>query len=147
MKNEEAQEAITEPYYPLISCIMPTAGRAAYVAQSVGYFLAQDYPNKELVIAYNKDSDLPDGWAAYPQYYLPANIRVVRVATKIIGAKRNEACRHTLGAIIAQWDDDDIYNTQRLSLQAAPIIAGATDITGLQQFVFYDATTGDSWFL
>ncbi len=37
MINEEAQKQ-SVPYYPLISCIMPTAGRAAYVAQSVGYF-------------------------------------------------------------------------------------------------------------
>ncbi|WP_159462607.1 glycosyltransferase [Caballeronia glebae] len=35
---------------PLISCIMPTYGRPAYVDEAVAMFLAQDYPNKELII-------------------------------------------------------------------------------------------------
>lgn len=142
---EEIKANIKEPYYPLISCIMPTAGRAYCMPQAVGYFMAQDYPNKELVIVYNTDADLPQGWAAYPQYYLPLNVRLVRVATKIIGAKRNEACRAAQGAIIAQWDDDDIYNTNRLSVQAAPILAGEANITGLDNFVFYEAPTGQAW--
>lgn len=93
-------------FYPLISCIMPTAGRPQYVAQAVQYFLAQDYPAKELVIVYNNPSDLP----AMP---LPANMRPVQVNTQVIGAKRNEACRHAQGGIIAHWDDDDIYSPGR----------------------------------
>lgn len=142
---EETKEIVEEQYHPLISCIMPTSGRAYCMAQAVGYFLAQDYPNKELVIVYNTDADLPQGWAAYPEYYLPPNVRLVRVGTKIIGAKRNEACRAAQGAIIAQWDDDDIYNTNRLSIQAAPILAGEANITGLDNFVFYEASTGQAW--
>ena len=49
--NEEKQpeEPQPEPYYPLISCIMPTTGRAALVGQAVQMFLEQDYPNKELI--------------------------------------------------------------------------------------------------
>ena len=141
--DADMQEA--EPACPLVSCIMPTAGRPVYVAQSVQYFLAQDYPNKELVIIYNQDTDLPLGWAACPPSFLPPNIRPIRVNTRIIGGKRNEACRHALGPIIAQWDDDDIYNTHRLTQQVTPILAGEADITGLQSFVFFDAATGYCW--
>src|SRR5215211_5248281 len=36
--------------HPLISCIMPTANRRHFVAQAVRYFLAQDYPAKELIV-------------------------------------------------------------------------------------------------
>ena len=35
---------------PLVSCVMPTADRRRFVPQAIGYFLAQDYPNRELVI-------------------------------------------------------------------------------------------------
>ena len=131
--------------FPLITCIMPTANRAYCMEQAVGYFLAQDYPNKELVIVYNTDGDLPAGWAQYPQYYLPANVRLVRAGARIIGAKRNEACRNAWGAIIAQWDDDDIYNTDRLSIQAQPILEGRAHVTGVDNLIFYEAPTGDSW--
>jgi glycosyltransferase involved in cell wall biosynthesis len=123
------------PVYPLISCIMPTAGRPAYVAHSVQLFMAQDYPCKELIIGFNDLSDLPAiDW--------PAAVRLVQIKTYNIGAKRNECCSYAQGAIIAQWDDDDIYNNHRLSLQAAPIIAGQAHITGLNNFVFYEIATG-----
>ena len=35
---------------PLISCIMPTFNRRAFIPLALQHFLAQDYPNKELVI-------------------------------------------------------------------------------------------------
>jgi hypothetical protein len=36
---------------PLVSCIMPTAHRRVFVPQAIRYFLRQDYPNRELIIA------------------------------------------------------------------------------------------------
>jgi len=101
-------------------------------------FLQQDYPNKELVIVHNTERDIP-------AIDLPANVRIVRTLTKIIGTKRNEACHHAQGSIIAHWDDDDMYSTNRLSTQAAPIIGRQAHITGLRNIVFYEAPTGDSW--
>ncbi len=35
---------------PLVSCIMPTRDRRAFVPRAIAYFLRQDYANKELVI-------------------------------------------------------------------------------------------------
>ena len=35
---------------PLVSCIMPTANRRAFVPQAIHYFLQQDYPRRELII-------------------------------------------------------------------------------------------------
>ncbi len=125
-------------FYPLISCIMPTAGRPQYVAQSVRYFLEQDYPCKELIVVYNKPSDLPP-------IQFPAGVKLAQIPARIIGAKRNEACRHAAGSIIAHWDDDDLYNRQRLSLQAAPILAGKAHISGLRNFVFYDVSSGKGY--
>ena len=136
--------AQTEPAYPLVSCIMPTAGRPAYTLRAIQYFMAQDYPHKELVIVYNKDADLPVHAPGLP-YVFPDNIKLVQVNTKIIGQKRNEACLHAAGAIIAQWDDDDIYNTNRLTLQVMPILAGEAHITGLTNFVFFEGPTGQCW--
>ncbi len=40
----------SQPTLPLISCILPTANRRRFVPQAIRLFLAQDYPNKELVI-------------------------------------------------------------------------------------------------
>jgi glycosyltransferase involved in cell wall biosynthesis len=140
----QENEPIQEVQYPLVSCIMPTTGRPDQVFMAIQYFMAQDYPDKELVIVYNKVSDIPVHESGAP-YLFPDNIKFVQANTRIIGNKRNVACSHAQGAIIAQWDDDDIYNTNRLTLQVQPILAGEADITGLQNFVFYEAPTTDSW--
>jgi len=130
---------------PLISCIMPTSNRPEYVAKSVQMFMEQDYPNKELIIVFNHSSDLPSEWYGLSTADFPENIRLVQARTKILGSKRNEACRHAQGAIIAHWDDDDIYNYDRLTLQATPIVNGEADVTGLQNFVFFEALNAQSW--
>lgn len=147
VQQSEGKSAGEQPayQYPLISCIMPTTGRAAYVAQSMQMFLAQDYPNKELIIVYNKATDLPSDWLSLSVEDFPQNVILVRALSKVLGAKRNEACRYSRGAIIAHWDDDDIYNTDRLTLQAMPILMGEADITGLQSFAFFESATGKSW--
>jgi glycosyltransferase involved in cell wall biosynthesis len=136
--EKEQEPTTTEQNYPLVSCIMPTANRYKYVFESIRSFLGQDYPNKELIIVFDKVSDLP-------AIEFPQNVRLIQAKNTILGAKRNEACRHAQGVIIAQWDDDDIYNTNRLTLQAMPIITGKADVTGLQHFVFYEMATGKGW--
>ena len=48
---------------PLVSCIMPTADRRRFVPRAVHQFLAQDYPNKELVILDDDTSNFGGGQA------------------------------------------------------------------------------------
>ncbi len=122
-------------YFPLVSCVVPTANRAMYLAQSVHYFMEQEYPNKELVVVYNKDSDIPD-------INFPPNVRFVHMVSSVLGAKRNEGTKHAQGEIIAQWDDDDIYGPGRISQQVFPIFSGTAQMTGVRNFVFYEINTG-----
>lgn len=124
---------------PLISCIMPTSNRAQYIEQSLYYFESQSYPNKELVIVYERDSDLP-------AISFAKNIVLKKVFSGTsIGEKRNIAVRMAKGALIAQWDDDDIYSSERLALQAQPILSGLADITALDQITFFDFTNWKYW--
>lgn len=94
---------------PLISCIMPTYGRPDYVAESLGMFLAQDYPAKELIIL----NDCPG------QRFLGdfPGVKIFNVNTRWqhLGAKRNAAIELASGEYIAVWDDDDVYLPWRLS--------------------------------
>jgi glycosyltransferase involved in cell wall biosynthesis len=124
---------------PLVSCVMPTAGRPEMVARALRYFLRQDYPRKELLIAYDHPGDLPPGLTD------PRIVLVPGVPGASIGAKRNAAVSHAAGALIAQWDDDDWYAPQRLSAQLAPILAGTADITGLSGTLFLSSSEGQCW--
>ncbi|WBX78215.1 glycosyltransferase family 2 protein [Tenacibaculum ovolyticum] len=124
---------------PLVSCIMPTANRATYIKQAILYFLQQDYLNKELVIVYNKATDLPEN---LPEY---KNIHFIKVTELSIGGKRNIACTHSKGEIIVQWDDDDLYGAKRITKQVQPIIEDKCDITAFENTTFFGLDDWSFW--
>jgi glycosyltransferase involved in cell wall biosynthesis len=119
---------------------MPTYNRRQFVPHALEYFLHQDYPNRELIIVddgHDAIGDLSEG--------LP-NVHYFRLPTRLsIGAKRNLACQRAQGEIIAHWDDDDWYSSDRLRYQVAPIIAGKADITGLENAFVLELPAGVFW--
>lgn len=118
---------LDRPGLPLISCIMPTAKRPQFVELAIGYFMAQDYPHKELIIVYDQASDLPAG------FKFPAEVRLCQVARPLsIGNKRNRAIELARGELIALWDDDDWFHPARLRRQVMPILQGWAEISALQ---------------
>jgi len=125
---------------PLISCIMPTAGRRRFVPQAIGYFLRQDYPNKELVIVDDGADNLADLLPDDPR------VRYVRLDRALpLGAKRNEAVRLSRGDLIAHWDDDDWIAPWRLSYQVEHLLRSGADICGLDRLLFYDPAAQRAW--
>jgi len=125
---------------PLVSCIMPTGGRPHFVLQSIRYFQQQDYANRELIILDDGGQDLA------PLLPADARIRYERLSRRLsIGTKRTRACALARGSIIAQWDDDDWYAPDRLSVQVAPILDGSADITGLFGVTFFDLPSWRFW--
>jgi glycosyltransferase involved in cell wall biosynthesis len=141
------------PRAPLVSCIMPTRGRPRFARQAARYFLAQDYPNRELVVV----EDGPPQLAAM----LPADprIRLVPAAppTRLrpsgpwaaqgasIGALRNLGVAAAAGDIIVLWDDDDWHGPTRITDQVAPILTGAADVTGLAGVPWFEPAGWRCW--
>jgi glycosyltransferase involved in cell wall biosynthesis len=126
--------------WPLVSCIMPTYNRRAFVPLALEYFLRQDYPNRELIIVDDGDDGIGDLTQNLP------NVRYHRLrGRKSIGAKRNFACQQAQGEFIAHWDDDDWYSSDRLRYQMMPLIAGDADITGLENAYVLQLPGGDFW--
>lgn len=128
------------PDFPLVSCIMPTYNRRHFLALSLKAFAAQDYPAKELIVMDDGSdpvADLVETISAARYVRLPARTS--------IGAKRNLACAEARGAIIAHWDDDDWYSSQRLRRQVAPLLAGEADLTGLENSFMLELPGGQFW--
>jgi ADP-heptose:LPS heptosyltransferase/glycosyltransferase involved in cell wall biosynthesis len=122
---------------PLISCIMPTADRRAFVAQAIRYFLRQDYEPKELIV-------VDDGREAVGDL-VPADerVRYVRLDEKLpVGAKRNLACEAARGRVIAHWDDDDWHAPHRLRYQVESLLGAGAELCGISTLLFYDARGG-----
>jgi len=126
--------------WPLVTCIMPTYDRRAFVPLALENFRRQDYPRKELVVVDDGRDAVGDLVEGRP------DVRYVRLAMRTsIGGKRNLACRQPRGSVIAHWDDDDWYAPDRLRYQVAPIIAGEADMTGLVSDHILELPRGDFW--
>jgi glycosyltransferase involved in cell wall biosynthesis len=125
---------------PLVSCIMPTYNRRAFVPQAIAYFLRQDYEPKELIIVDDGADSVADLIPTNPYiHYLRQHSRAT------VGAKRNLACEQARGEIIAHWDDDDWHAPHRLRYQAEALLRAGADVCGINTMLFYDLHTGRAW--
>jgi GT2 family glycosyltransferase len=124
---------------PLVSCIMPTFNRRAHVPQAVRCFLRQDDLRAELVVVDDGTDPIADLLPDDPR------IRYVRLDRRLtIGAKRNLACEHALGEMIAHWDDD-WYPPWQLRVQAAALRDHSAEVCGSSQLYYYEPGNGRSW--
>jgi hypothetical protein len=126
---------------PLVSCIMPTADRRAFVPHAIGQFLRQDYPNRELVV-------LDDGADSIADLIPPDDrVRYVRLPHRMtMGAKHNLACEAARGEVIVHWDDDDCHADRRLSYQVNDLLRRHPyTLCGLARLYFYEPSTGRAW--
>lgn len=118
---------------------MPTRGRPEFARRAVELFLAQDYPEKELVIV---DDPRDASFGAGPVH---PNIRFVRSRQDSIGARRNRACAYASGDLIAHWDDDDWHAPRRLSIQVAALEAKGARLCGADRIVFFQQDENRAW--
>jgi ADP-heptose:LPS heptosyltransferase/SAM-dependent methyltransferase len=124
----------------LVSCIMPTADRRAFVPQSIGLFQAQDYPERELVVLDSGAETIADLIPPDPR------IRYIRDTTRrALGARRNQACEAARGEILMHWDDDDWYAPWRISYQAAALQEAGADICGIDRVYYLDEDRHLAW--
>jgi len=121
--------------YPLVSAIMPTRARPQFAREAIGLFLAQTWPNKQLVIV--------DDFVAPSFDVIPSGLGILYLVERgkqTIGAKRNRACAEASGEIICHWDDDDHSEPGRIANQVETLLAGSFDMTGYSEMVFRNGT-------
>jgi hypothetical protein len=126
---------------PLVSCIMPTADRRAFLPHAIRYFLRQDYPARELIIIDDGSDSVAD--------LIPddESIRYVRLAERrSMGAKHNLACDLARGEVIVHLDDDDWNASWRISYQVDALSRQpSTGICGLSRVLFYEPDAREAW--
>jgi hypothetical protein len=111
---------------PLVSCVMVTNDRPRLAERAIECFIAQSYPNRELVVQDGSDSDqLQQGVEAI-------RIRKIRLhrepqAGRSMGELRNLAVEKSAGQYVCIWDDDDLYDPDRLSVQMNAITSLGAD--------------------
>jgi len=117
----------------LVSCIMPTHNRREMVPIALRSYLAQDWPEKELVVVDDGPDVLWDLFAGRP------GVHYVRLAgRRRIGAKRNLACQVALGEVIVHFDSDDWSASGRIRDQIERLLASGKAVSGYHSGLFYD---------
>lgn len=124
---------------PPVSIITPTGGRAAYLAQALKHFRAQNYPHLEWLILDdsrrpNKDfAELNDPRIRYRHHTGPR---------LTIGEKRNRLAEAATGEIIVHFDDDDFYAPHYVGRMVDALLEGDADLVNLRGWHLYDQRSG-----
>lgn len=127
---------------PLISCVMPTADRRAFVPRAIEQFLAQTHEPRELIILDDGADPVADLVPDDPR------IRYERLpARMVLGSKRNLGCELARGELIAHWDDDDLYSPNRLAVQLTALQGAGSEalMCGVATLLFHDPQQGTTW--
>lgn len=118
---------------PLVSCVMPTWNRRAFIPAAIDCFLKQTYEPRELVILDDGEEQIED---LFPKdsriHYVFENHR------RITGDKRNRVCELARGEIICHWDDDDWSAADRIRFQVNLLKYSGKSITGFSSLLFWD---------
>jgi len=109
--------------YPRVSCLMVTANRLAIAKRAVECFKSQSYPNKELIIIDDGSQDYSPILAGIPSSDFCYH-RIEKKEGTYLGQLRNISLDKANGDILAQWDDDDWYHPDRLSIQVSQLTDG-----------------------
>ncbi|MBL1098006.1 glycosyltransferase [Streptomyces coffeae] len=105
---------------PMVSCLMVTKDRPAAAARAIRCFLAQTYAPAELVVV---DDSADDALERHIRALDEPRIRLHRLPPegRTLGELRNVAVDVAAGPYVCQWDDDDLYDPERLEVQMAAI--------------------------
>ena len=98
---------------PLVSVIIPAYNCADYIVESIESALAQDYPNKEIIVV--DDGSTDDTVATLSAF--DGKITVIRQENAGSAVARNTGIKASSGEFIAFLDSDDLWFPGKLSLQ------------------------------
>lgn len=103
-----------------VSCLMVTRGRLPTLEGALAGYEAQDHADRELVIVTGQDR--ADDVRRYVQGRGP-RIRVVGADPGLsLGDLRNLSVSLAEGDVVCQWDDDDLYRSDRIRLTTAALV-------------------------
>lgn len=137
---EAAPHIRAEGNAPLVTCLMLTSGRRAFVPQAVRLFLRQTYEPRELLVVDDGPEPIADLLPDDPR------VRILRLDRPLrIGDKRNRGVEAARGAVVAHWDDDDWYAPDHLRVEVDALRASGAALVGVEAPLFFAPANGRAW--
>ncbi len=103
---------------PLVSVLMPTYRRAAYIGEAVASILGQTFSDWELIVI---DDGSDDGTEAVVCGVTDPRVRLLRQQHRGISAALNTGLAAARGRLVARLDSDDIWLPDMLETQVAAL--------------------------
>jgi glycosyltransferase involved in cell wall biosynthesis len=109
---------------------------------AIDCYVNQSHPSKQLVILCDGIETFVD-LRAYTSALARDDIHITHVeeGSLSLGALRNKTLELASNRYVCQWDDDDLYHSQRISLQLEAMLAAGAEVSFLtdQLHLLYDA--------
>lgn len=128
---------------PLISGLCVTRGKPHMLHRAITCFEEQTYPNKQLVVVYEDDDCKTQAYLksrSWSAEYKLLQIQVLPVK-KTLGELRNLSVSSADGEYVCQWDDDDWYDSDRMSVQMEHIRESGLPACILSRWVVFDSVS------
>ncbi len=120
---------------PLVSCLMVTRGDVRRIAIAVKCFRHQDYPHRELLIV--TDNNSPELTSLVGENSA-LHVRLVEAPGGLtLGDLRNFAAARADGEIVCQWDDDDLYDPNRITASVEALTHNDAAAVVLEQWLMW----------
>lgn len=131
----------------IVSCLLPTCDRPAWVALAVECWLRQELPAfaRELIVVDDGAEPVRDLLPAGGRGSAPRWRYVHLQGRNSIGAKLNLAAELAQGDVLCRWDDDDWHAPWRLQQQLNALERTGADVCGLAAMNFVDVASGAVW--
>jgi glycosyltransferase involved in cell wall biosynthesis len=114
----------TSKMNPLISIVIPNYNSILFIAEALESALNQDYKNKEVIVV---DDGSTDGSVEFLRTY-EGKIRLIETENRGAAAARNTGLLTAKGELIALLDSDDIWTTNKLTLQFRKMVEEDADL-------------------
>jgi glycosyltransferase involved in cell wall biosynthesis len=126
-----------------------TPERLPGLATAIACFKRQTYAPLELLIVTDaSDPDAPCRVEVLVKSIDAPGVRTIRGEEGMtLGALRNLSMRSSAGALLCQWDDDDLHHPQRVAEQFARLTNGDAKAVLLQDVLQYYPKTKRLWWI
>jgi glycosyltransferase involved in cell wall biosynthesis len=131
---------------PLVSCLCVTRNKVEKLKRVIRCFLAQSYPNKELLILYEDNDPATQQFAETFTNDLVRFVKVSATPKLSLGELRNISVEECRGEYFCQWDDDDWYHIDRLSSQMSALVSNLQPVSFLMNWLIYDEVNHQAYF-
>jgi glycosyltransferase involved in cell wall biosynthesis len=112
LRNKMPSSTINNENNPLVSVIIPTYNRAAYIKRCLESVLTQTYSNLEIIVI---DDNSEDNTEEIIKNYNDERIKYIkRTGKRGVCQARNEAIKASKGEYIIFQDSDDVYLPQKI---------------------------------